>query len=226
MKKLVIFGTGNISEVLFHFFMNRSDYEIAAFTVDAAYVSGDTAFNLPLVPFENIENEYSPDEYHMFVALGYQELNSLRERKLAEAKGKGYKIASFIHDQAGLPSDTKVGENCFIMHNVHIHPLVEIGDNVFIWSGTIICHHTRIQNHCWFTSGTNIAGNVTIGKNCFFGINSTVGHGVNIGDKCFFGSNSLVVRDVESESVFIEPETKLFRLNSTQFLQMSNFDKT
>lgn len=224
MNEIIIFGIGKISEVVYYCFKNHSNYKVVAFTADKQFITNEKYFDLPVLPFEEIENYYSPGKYAMFIALGYQNLNELRTRKLFEAKEKGYKIVSFIHPQAGLPDDTKIGENCFIMQNVHIHPIVSIGDNVFMWSGTIICHHSIINNNCWFASGASIAGNVSIGENCFFGINATVGHSAKIGDRCFLGANSLAVRDIENDVVLIEPETKKYSLNSAQFIKMTDFD--
>jgi len=221
-KKLIIFGLGEAADVLFFFIKNHSDYETLAFTVDKEYIEFEEYNGLPVIPFEDLEKKYDSQTHFMFIALGYTNMNQLRANKLAEAKKKGYKIISYVHPEAGVPSDLVLGENCFIMNNVHIHPHVKIGDNVFIWSGTILCHHSSIGNHCWFTSGVNIAGNVEIGDNCFFAINSTVTNNVTIGNRCFLGANSLVNKDLEDEEVLIAPATKKFSLNSSQFLEMIN----
>jgi sugar O-acyltransferase (sialic acid O-acetyltransferase NeuD family) len=219
-KKLVIFGLGEAADVLFFFFKHHSEYTPVAFTVDRDYIPSDSYKGLPVVAFEDVETIYDPKTHAMFVALGYTSLNQLRANKLVATKEKGYEIISYIHPDAGVPSDLTIGENCFIMHNVHIHPHVKIGDNVFIWSGTILCHHSSVGNHCWFTSGVNIAGNVNIGSNCFFAINSTVTNNVTIGDRCFLGANSLVNKDLENDKVMIVPATKEYVLNSTQFLKI------
>lgn len=223
MDKIIIFGTGKIADVLFYFLKNESEFEPIAFTADKEFIKEEKFNDLPIVPFQEIEKHYSPGEYKMFVAIGYHDLNALRAKKVDEVKKKGYKLASYIHPQSGVSKDLTTGENCFIMNNVLIHPRVELGDNNFIWSGTIIGHHSNIGNNNWFTSGANIAGNVTIGDNNFFAINATVGHSVKIGKLCFLGSNALVTKNLKDESVVIEQSTKLFRLNSKQFLRMSKF---
>jgi sugar O-acyltransferase (sialic acid O-acetyltransferase NeuD family) len=223
MKKIIVFGTGKIADVISYYLQEESEFEIVAFTVNKEYVKSDTFNNLPVVAFEDIEKHYSPKEYAMFVAIGYHDLNAVRASKIEETKAKKYKLISYIHPQSGVPKDLIVGQNCFIMNHVMIHPRVKMGDNNFVWSGTVIGHHSEIGNNNWFTSGVNIAGNVLIGKNNFFAINSTIGHSVSIENKCFFGANTLITKNVKSGSVFIEPSTKLFRLNSKQFLRMSKF---
>jgi len=223
MKPIVLFGTGKIAEVLLYFLRYHSDYEVAACTVNRAFLSGDSWQGLPAIAFEEVGQLYPPGKYEMFVALGYQELNALRARTCAEAKAKGYTLISYVHPESGLPQDCEYGENCFIMNNVLIHPRVRIGNNVFVWSGAMIGHHSTIGDHCWLTSCANISGVVTVGKSCFFAVNATVAHNVVIGDECFIGANALVTKCAENNQVFLAENTKAFRLNSHQFLRMSNF---
>ena len=223
MKQIVLFGTGKIAEVLLYFFRHHSDLEVVACTVDRDYLPVGNWQGLPTVPFEDVEQSYPPDRYSMFVCLGYQEMNALRARKVAEAKAKGYSLVSYIHPQAGLPQDCVYGENCFIMNHVMIHPCVRLGDNVFVWSGAMIGHHSVIGDHCWITSCANISGVVTVGRRCFFAVNASVGHSVSIGDECFIGSNALVTKSAEDNQVFVTQSTKPFRLNTREFLRMSNF---
>lgn len=222
-KPIVLFGTGKIAEVVHHFMVHEAGMNLAAFTVDTAFVGEGTKEGLPVVDFAAVEKQFPPDKYDLFVALGYHEMNALRARKIAEAKAKGYALPSFVHPQSGLPKGTPIGENCFIMRDVHIHPKVTIGNDVFVWSGAIIGHHCTLGDHLWFTSGANVAGACTIGDNCFFAINSTVSHGVRIGRRCFIGANALVTKDMTDEQVVIAQSDKPIRLNTDQFLRMSAF---
>jgi len=84
MKPLVIFGAGELAEVAHFYFSNDTSREIAAFTVDAAYVKGDSCLGLPLVPFEEITDRYPAERYDLFVALSYAKINQLRAPRRAE----------------------------------------------------------------------------------------------------------------------------------------------
>ncbi len=222
-KEIVIFGIGKIADVIQHYMRNDSGMQVAAFTVDAKYISSPEFNGLPVVAFEDIQQLYPPDKFSMFVAVGYHDLNAVRAAKMKEAEEKGYEIISYIHPNSGAPTDLKIGKNCFVMNNVCIHPRVVLGDDVFVWSGTIIGHHTNIGNHNWFTSGANVSGNVTIGDHCFFAINSTLGHSVQIGNEVFIGANALVTKNVEDGKVVIKESDKPIKLNSKQFLRFSSF---
>jgi len=223
-KDIIIFGIGKIADVIQFYMREESSLPVKAFTVDKEFISSPTFNGLPVVPFHDLEKNYPPDKFSVFVALGYQDLNALREGKIRECEEKGYEIISYVHPHSGIPKDLVYGKNCFIMNNVCIHPRVTLGNNVFVWSGTVIGHHSTVGNHCWLTSAAHLSGNVTVGNNCFFAINSTVGHNVQIGNEAFIGANTLVIKNVEDGKVIIKESDKPIKLTSKQFLNFSKFN--
>ncbi len=223
MKPIVIFGAGKIAEVVMYFFRNHGDFTVAASTVDREHLSGEKWLGIPQVPFDAIAETHPPATHDMFVALGYQDMNGLREEVCERARQLGYRLISYVHPQAGLPSDCRYGDNCFFMNQVHVHPRVTFGNNVFVWSGAMVGHHSTIGDNCWLTSCANIAGVVTVGKNCFFAVNATVANGITVGDACFIGANALVVKSTLPGQAYLVEDTKAFRLTSKQFLRMSRF---
>lgn len=222
-KDLIVFGTGKIAEVIYYYAKEECGYNVVAFTIDEEHKKADTFLGLPVISFKEIEKKFSPDEFEMFIAVGYHDLNKLRETKYNEALAKGFNLVSIISPKAALPENVKTGRNCFIMPPAIIHPCVEIGNNVFVWSGAMVGHHSVIQDHCWLTSGCNVSGNVNVGKSTFIAVNATIAHGVKIGEKCFLGANSLLTKSIDDKVVIIQESTKPFRLNSEQFLRFSNF---
>jgi len=224
MKKgLVIFGIGKIAEVVYYYASKECGFNVVAFCVDDQYKNADEFQGLPVISFEKIEEKYPAADYDMFVGIGYQDLNRLRETKCNQAIGKGYTLVSIVSPLANLPTNVTHGWNCFIMPPSIIHPCVSLGNNVFVWSGAMVGHHTVVHDHCWLTSACNISGNVQIGTNTFIAVNATVGHSVNIGNNCFIGANTLTTKNLDDEKVVIAESTKPFRLNSSQFLRISNF---
>jgi len=223
MKPIIIFGTGRIADVIQFYMREESNLHVEAFTIDEAYQEVDTFQGLPVVPFDRVVEQYPPEKYDMFIALGYHDLNQVRAQKMQEARDKGYHLVSYVHPDSSIPKDLVYGQNCFIMNNVCIHPRVVLGDDVFVWSGTMVGHHSKVGDHCWLTSSANISGNVKIGNNCFFAVNATVGHSVEIGREAFLGANVLVTKNLEDQKVVISESHKPIKLNSKQFLKMSSF---
>lgn len=222
-KDLVIFGIGKIAEVIFYYAKEECGFNVVAFCVDEKYKSAEYFHKLPVVSFENVERDFPPGVYDMFIAIGYHDLNRLREARCNEALAKGYKLVNIISPLANLPKNVSVGWNCFIMPPCFIHPCVSLKNDVFVFSGAMVGHHSVIDDHCWLTSSCNIAGNVRLGSNTFMAINSTVGHSVSIGKNCFIGANTLITKDLEEDKVVITESSKPIRLNSSQFLKISNF---
>jgi sugar O-acyltransferase (sialic acid O-acetyltransferase NeuD family) len=222
-KRLIIFGVGKIAEVIHYYASNECKFEVAAFTVNKQYLDVESFQGLPVVSFENIENTYPPDQYDMFIAIGYHDLNKVRENRCKEAISKGFNLVSIVSPRSNLPANVVHGWNCFIMPPAIIHPCVKLGNNVFIWNGAMVGHHSIIEDHCWLTSCCNISGNVHFGSNVFMAVNATVGHSVKIGKNCFLGANTLITKDLEEEKVVIAESSKPIRLTSSQFLRMSSF---
>lgn len=223
MKPLILFGCGKIAEVLLYFFRNHSDRKVVACTVDRNYLPGARWQDLPAIAFDEVAQKYPPEDYDMFVALGYQGMNALRADTCAKARNLGYTLASYVHPDSGLPTNCEHGDNCFIMNQVHIHPCVKLGNNVFVWSGAMIGHHSTVEDNCWLTSCAHVSGVVTVGKNCFLAVNATIGHGIQIGDDCFIGANALITKATKADEAYLVESTKPFRLSSSQFLRLSKF---
>jgi sugar O-acyltransferase (sialic acid O-acetyltransferase NeuD family) len=130
----------------------------------------------------------------MFVALGYNKTNQIRQQRYKEAKEKGYQCATYISPRATY-YDTPVGDNCFILENNVIQPFVSIGNNVTLWSGNHIGHHTKIQDHCFISSHVVISGACNIGENCFLGVNATLRDNIKLDRFVVIGSGAIVMKD-------------------------------
>lgn len=223
MKEIIIFGIGKIADVIQYYMREESGMPVKAFTVDRQFMEGNSFQGLPVIPFEEIQEAYPPESYDMFVAVGYQDMNRLRQQKMHDAEEKGYHLTSYVHPNSTIPGDLVHGKNCFIMNNVCIHPRVSIGEGVFVWSGAMIGHHSTVGNYNWFTSSANVGGNVTMGDNCFLAMNATVSHSVKLGNAIFLGANALVTKDLGDDKVVISESHKPIKLNTKQFLRMSGF---
>jgi len=216
MRKLVIFGTGDIGQLAWHYFTTDTHYEVAAFTVDRESLSGGTFCDLPLVPFESIGDRFPADEHAFFVALSYSGLNSLRREKYLAAKAMGYSMASYVSSRATLLSDSPIGENCFILEDNTIQPFATIGDNVTLWSGNHIGHHATIGSHCFLASHIVVSGGVEIGESCFIGVNATLRDHIKIGSRSVIGAGALILADVEPEGVYVGLGTERSRVPSSR----------
>lgn len=212
-EKVIIFGTGDFAEVVFSYLENDGNYEVVAFTINEEYIKDDVKFDLPIVPFEQIENEFSPSKYKMFIAVAYSDHNRNRARIYQAAKNKNYILISYIHPKAIVSKDITIGDNCFVFEANVIQPFVKIGNNVIIWSGNHIGHHSKIGNHCFIASHVVISGLVDIGDYCFIGVNATIKEAISIPSSCIIGASALIIKNPVQNGVYGGIPAKLLRVD-------------
>jgi sugar O-acyltransferase (sialic acid O-acetyltransferase NeuD family) len=193
-KKLIIYGIGETAQIAYEYFTHDSDYEVVAFTADQEYIKENELYNLPVVPFETIEDHYAIDAYEMFAAATYNQLNRVRAKMYEKAKAKGYKLASYISSKAFVWHNVKLGDNIMIFENNVVQHQCEIGNNVVLWSGNHVGHQTKIKDHVYLSSHCVISGFCVIGDYSFLGVNSTYNDNIHVAQDTIVGSGALVVK--------------------------------
>jgi sugar O-acyltransferase (sialic acid O-acetyltransferase NeuD family) len=202
-RKLLLIGDSAFAEIAFEYFQHDSEYDVIAFCVEQQFLKRESLFGLPVVPLEDIENRYAPEEHSFFAANVYTQGNQLRTRLYQFAKSKGYQPASYISPHAFVWRNCKIGEHCFIFENNVVQPFVTIGNNVVLWSGNHIGHHSTIDDDCFISSHVVVSGFCRVGKACFMGVNSTVSNNTNIGNNCIVGAAALILSDVEDNQTAV-----------------------
>jgi sugar O-acyltransferase (sialic acid O-acetyltransferase NeuD family) len=222
MQQLVIFGTGKVADAVYRYIAYDRAYEVVGFTTDAAFLPDDGQFHgLKVVPFESVESDYPPDQCAMLVAVGYQELNTLRASRFESAREKGYQLPGYVNSRAFCGNWLEKGSNCVILDHVSVEPGVRLGDDVIVFSNVTIGHHTSIGDHCWLAANAILGGHASIGPRSFLGLGATIGHETVIGADSFLGAGAVVTKCAADGSVFINRDTELFRLDSKRFLKIS-----
>lgn len=207
MKPIVIFGTSQFAELMYHYFLSDTDRSIVAFVVDREFATSGEFHGLPVAHFENVLLEYPPAEFDLFVAIGYKRLNQLRKDKYLKVRGLGYQCPNYISSRACVLTGNVVGDNCVIMEGATIQPYATIGSNTIVWSGALVAHHSHIGSHTFIGPRATIAGNVDVGECCFVGANATVRNGVRIGDNNVLGAGSLIMSDADPNGLYVQAPT-------------------
>lgn len=215
-KKIIIVGTGLFAEVARDYFEEYTAFNVVAFACHAKYKGEDSLNNVPVVTIEELSESYSPDDYKIFVAVGYAKMNKVRERIFNEIKELGFECVSFVFPGVKIWDSTLLGENVFIFEDNTIQPYTTIGDNTVLWSGNHIGHHSSIGNHCFISSHVVISGSCRIGNNVFVGVNATLHDSLTIGDAVLIGAAAIVSKDVLDEQVLVPKSTPVFPKNSKE----------
>ena len=202
-EKLVIVGAGEFAQIAYEYFICDSPYEVVAFSAEKEFIRDKELFELPVVPFEELEKLYDPLQYKVFVAVTYTQLNRVRTRLYKEAKRKGFSAISYVSSKAFVWRNVEIGENCFIFENNVIQYHTQIGNNVIIWSGNHIGHRTQIGDNCYIASHAVISGYCEIGENCFLGVNCSLSDRVKVAKDCIIGNGAVVIKDTEEGKVYV-----------------------
>ena len=216
-KKAVIFGTESFAEVVDYYLTMDSKYDIVAFTDES---KKEEFKGRPVVPFDNVEKFYSPEEFELFVAIGARKMNNLRKQFMDATKEKGFKLLSYICSKSVYWGDkTSIEENVFVFENNTVQPFVSIGRGTILWSGNHIGHHSQIGTHCFITSHVVVSGHCKIGSQTFLGVNSTISDGIVVGEKNLIGPNSFIQKNTPNNAVYLSEPTKKFNKDSGVFFK-------
>lgn len=218
MTPVIIFGAGTVARLAWRYFEEETPHSVAAFCVDDALYTRDAYCGLPIVRSSELEELWPPDACHMFVALGYQDLNRLRQATFEKYTALGYDMISCISSKAIINGGT-VGKNCFVMEGAILQPFSSVEDNCICWSGCIVAHESRIGKHCFLAAHSVVGGMACIGDNTFLGMNATVRDAVRVGKNCLIGAGSLVLTDVDDDGLVAEKATPVAACKAHQALR-------
>ena len=201
-----------------YYFTHDSQYKVVAFTADKAYINSDEFCELPLVSFDDLPDLYPPNLNDLFIAMSYEKMNKIREKKYKSAKKLGYGLASYISSKATVLTDNSIGDNCFILENNTIQPSVTINNNVILWSGNHIGHGTKIEDNCYISSQVVISGNVHIKSNVFIGVNASIRDSITIEKESLIGAGSVIMDDTTPKGVYVPERAKLLNKKSDEII--------
>jgi sugar O-acyltransferase (sialic acid O-acetyltransferase NeuD family) len=219
VSKIILFGSGRGADVAFRFLARDSEHEICGFATERKYLDRESLHDLPVVPFEEVEERFPPGKYKMLALLGYQRMNCLRAEKYLAAKAKGYQFISYVNSHFYRAEDLDIGENCFILDNQSISLDVKIGNNVVMWSSNHVGDLSTIGDHSWLASHVTVAAEVKVEPYCFLGIGATIGNKLTLGQRTFVGANALVASDTTENSVHLASPERI-DLDSRAFMRV------
>ncbi|MFA6963985.1 acetyltransferase [Bosea sp. (in: a-proteobacteria)] len=221
MTDIVVFGVGKITDVVASLIEEQSGFTIKGFTCDRAFMTSAENQGRPVIPFDEVETVFPPASHRMLVAIGYHDLNRVREERCREASGKGYGLVSWISPDAHVPATCTIGANCVILPGAALQPHARLGDGVFVWHNAVVGHHATIGDYCWLASNCAISSTTTMGERCFVGVNAAIGHQMTVGADSLIGAGAIVTRSTEPGGVYIVGDTPRYRLDGRRFMRIA-----
>ena len=203
MSKVIIFGVLDTAELAHFYLIHDSEHEVVAFCLTKEYIKENIFKGLPVVPFEEVQKLYPPEEHKFFAPMTGRKMNRLRESVYYQIKEKGYGLISYVSSKATVFPGAEIGDNCFILEDNTIQPFASIGNNVVLWSGNHIGHHSLIKDHVFFTSHVVLSGHCVVESYCFFGVNATIRDNSHIAEGTFVAMGANVTKNTEPYGVYM-----------------------
>lgn len=202
-RPVVVFGNMRSASLAWYCLLHDSEFKVAGFAVDEAYITSSIFEGLPLVPFESLETHYPPSDYRLLLPTGYQHINGLRRARFESARQRGYDFASYVSTRASVWPDLSVGDNVLIYEHAIIQPFARIGDNCIIRSGAHISHHCQVESHAFVAAEVAMGGEGIIGEQAFVGVGAVLRDRIRIAERSFIGAGAVVVQDTEADGVYV-----------------------
>jgi sugar O-acyltransferase (sialic acid O-acetyltransferase NeuD family) len=223
-SKLVIVGDGEFAGIAHEYFTHDSPHDVVGFAVERDFLKSSEYLGLPVVPFEEVEQHFSPDEHKAFVAVTYTQLNRVRARLYKQARLKGYKLVSYVSSRAFVWRNVTLGDNVFVFENNVIQHFAEVGNNVILWSGNHVGHRSVIEDHCYLTSHVVVSGLCRIQRFSFIGVNSTIADRVTVARDCFIGAGCVIAKNTEAGKIYHAAPAQSAKVGSLRFMKVTDGD--
>jgi sugar O-acyltransferase (sialic acid O-acetyltransferase NeuD family) len=201
MANVVVFGLEQLAELAHFYLSHDSEHTVVAFTVDPEYLTSPEFRGLPVVPYNELEQDYPPDQFSMFIPMSFEKMNHLRAEKYDDAKRRGYKLISYVSSRATVFPDFQCGDNCFILEDNTIQPFARIGNDVVIWAGSHVGHHAVVNDHV-FVARAIISGSCVVESFSFLGVNAVIRDGVVVARETLVGMDTCIARDTKEFEVY------------------------
>jgi sugar O-acyltransferase (sialic acid O-acetyltransferase NeuD family) len=208
-KKIIIIGTSNNAKLAAFYFERDTEYSVIGFAVNKQFKNTDLYCSLPVFEIESLVNQYHPSNFYAFVAVGYNNMNKIREKLYNQMKDLGYILPNYVSPKCTFITEETIGDNNFILENNTIQPFVKIGSNNVLWSGNHIGHDVEIGNHNFITSHVVVSGFTKIRNNCFLGVNATLRDGIEIADFTLIAAGAIIMKSTSKEDVYLPARTVL-----------------
>lgn len=205
---LVIFGAGQLAEVVSVYIRAHSDIEIVGYTVDQKYLHAERFQGLPLVAWEQLEQHFPPDKVMLFGPISFRDGNRFRRKRYEQGLERGYRFYSFVHPSCHIYTE-QIGTNVLILEGNTLQPFTTIGDNCVLWSNNHIGHHTRIGAHCFLAGHVGIGGNTEVGEGVFFAGKSGASDNLKIGNGCLLSFGALATYNLPDGAVLAAPKMRM-----------------
>lgn len=143
------------------------------------------------------------NQAEFIIAVGFIKDPSTRIKLYNKIKVAGGKLATIVASTAYVSKYATLGEGTVIMHQAIVNANAKVGSNCIINTFANIEHDVQIGDQCHISTGAMVNGGCKIGDRCFIGSQSVIANGKAICNDCIIGCGTSVLRDIDTNGVYI-----------------------
>jgi len=201
MKQVIIFGIGQLGELMASCLSEDYGKTIAAFTVDREYKTNESFCERPVLAFEELPGRYNPSDYDVIIAVGYANINRTRHEKMAACTKMGYALLSYVSPKAIIPPNFIPEPNIIIFEAATIQRFATIGAGCIIWPSAFIGHHAILREAVFVGPNASVCGGTDIGACCLIGAGAVVRDYLKVGAHAVVGAGNTLLRNLPEWAV-------------------------
>jgi len=208
MKKIYLFGTNSVAQILAIWLAADSRYKLLGFAINEVYLKDTELKGFPVVALESIR--FDSENVFLINCVGYS--SQLEGRKKSHNALCKLPLETYIHPNA-IVSGSEIGRGSIVMANAVVEPGSTLGAGNVVYGGVYICHDAKIGDFNWFSAGCVMAGYCNVGNRNFFGINTSIRERITIGSKNTIGASTVVIKDIADNYTVVGNPGRILRRN-------------
>lgn len=214
MSKAIIFGTENFAQMLLSY-LQEIKVDVQAFCVDDNYVKERFFCRKEVVAFSDLAERFPPEQYDIYIAIGYTRMGHLRQEIAKKVQRLGYSTPNYVHPSAYISDSSRIiGTGNIVMERAIIGAMSTIGEGNLIWAGANIGHNASVGNWNTMSLSAVLCGFSTVEDYCFCGANSCVRDSCIIARETLVGANAYISHDTKPGQVFAASQPCLLQRRS------------
>ncbi|MBQ2852681.1 MAG: hypothetical protein IJE76_04740 [Bacteroidales bacterium] len=209
MENIVIYGETAFAERIYSYIKFENAANVLSFTNAKAFKEKESIQGIPVTAFEELNEKFKGVSFSILIAIGYVQMNNIRQKIYNECINAGHRIATYISKTATLYSND-IGEGCIIMPNVYIGPGCTIGKGNVIASCTCLSHDNKVGDFNFISSNAIFGGHSTVCDNSFIGLGCIIRDGITVSNYSLIGSATNLLSSTQLRGVYVgNPSHKL-----------------
>ena len=217
MKKIIIFGGGVHSKVVFSEVIQLRKFSILGF-IDDFIRKGKIIETHKSKVYKNLGKIKDLKKFKNVNGIIGIGTNYIRKKIVEEINTliKNFKWATVISENSIINGKVSIGDGSVIISNSVINTGTIIGNHCLINTSSSIDHDNKFDDFSSTGPSVTTGGNVCVGEMSYLGIGSIIKHQINIGKNTIVGGNSFVNKNCEDNSVYYGVPSKKIRTRKSE----------